>query len=369
MQADTLHDSPLHDWFERAGAVFEEADGWRMPRYASGEEAEYQAIRHGVALSDISDTGKFVVSGDGAAELLDELVAGDVTRLLEGGIRWTAILDDDGRVAADVQIYNDYDRYFVTCAGALRGRVLEALAGQAGDEVKVEDHTTALAALAVEGPLAQDVPAAVGGIDASGIPLLRFTRCAVDGREVRVARIGFTGEFGFIFFADQAAASSLVARIREVEPKAVLCGRAVQAVTRLEVRAFDLARDVPGGQTALEAGLHWMIDFRKPRFRGRDAVLAEKARGPARRLIAFVLPDAGPIQPGAVIRDGSQPVGVVANSAWSPALEQAIGLGYLDAAYGWVGLDLVVDGAGGAERITTVSSPILLTESNRMAVE
>lgn len=364
MQADTIRNSPLHEWFARAGAVFEETAGWRMPRHVSGEEAEYQAIRHGVAISDVSDCGKFAVSGDGAAELLDDLLAGDVTRLLEGGIRWTAMLDDDGRVVADVQVYNDYDRYFVTCAGALRERVLEALTTQAGDEVKIEDHTTALAALAVEGPLAADVPAAVGGIDASGIPLLRFTRCSIDGREVRVARIGFTGEFGFVFFADRAAAPSLAARIHEAEPHAVLCGQAVQAVTRLEVRAFDLARDVPGGQTALEAGLHWMIDFRKPRFRGRDAVLAEKTRGPARRLIAFVAPGAEPVQPGAAVRDGAEPVGAVANVAWSPALERTIGLAYLDAAYAWVGLDLAVDGA---DRITTVSSPILLTESNRAA--
>jgi aminomethyltransferase len=185
--------------------------------------------------------------------------------------------------------------------------------------------------------------------------------------DVLLSRIGYTGEFGYVFFVQSDQIASLVERIREAAPEAVLCGPAVQDLLRLEVRAFNLARDIVSDETALEAGLHWMIDFRKEHFNGRAAVMAEKARGLRYRLVAFVLNGDQAIDRGAAVRDDGRQVGHVAHSAWSPTLRQIIGLAYLDDAYAWVGIDLAVDTARGPGPVRTVSAPFLVTESTLSA--
>jgi aminomethyltransferase len=360
--------SPLHECFRAAGARFEERGGWLVPVAVAGRAGEYLAIRHGVGISDVSDMGKLRVSGDGAAALLDRVVAGNVDRLVENSIRWTVILHADGRVLADVQVYNDFGAYLVTCAGSRRDEVAAVLRTHAGRNVRVDDVTAELAAVAVEGPCARDIPSAIAGIDASGLPLLRFTRCRVDGGDVLVSRIGFSGEFGYLFFVHPSLAAKLVAHIRRVAPVAELCGRDVQDLHRLEVRAFHQDRDVVRGETALEAGLHWMIDFRKPEFRGSAAVHAEVARGVARRLVAFEAD--GRVAPGRgdpLYMTGTR-AGYVANGAWSPALGRVVGLAYLDEPYAWVGLELEARTPDGRPvPVRTVSAPLLVTASTRVA--
>lgn len=351
--------SPLHDRYRAAGATFT-GDAVPVPASVGGLDAEYAAIRKGVGISDLSDLGKLRVKGAGAQQLLDAVVAGNMDRLLENSIRWTAILDDRGRVVADVQVYNDFGEYLVTCARPRLEQVRAALEERASGDAAVEDASADLAAVAVEGPKAQAVPPAVAGMDVSGLGLLRFTRCEVQGAQVLLGRVGFTGEFGYVFFVAPDVAGPLVDRIREVAPGAALCGRAVQDLLRLEVRAFHHPRHVLRDETALEAGLHWMIDFRKPDFRGREAVLREKAAGLARRLVAFAAEGDAPLDRGAPVADGDQAVGYVADSARSPALGRTIGLAYLDAAYAWVGLQLQL---AGGRPLETVSAPFLLTES------
>lgn len=359
----------FHECFGRAGALFESSAGWKIPEVVTGHAQEYDAIRNGVGISDLSDMGKLLVTGESAATLLDEVVAGNVDRITENSIRWTAILDDRGRVVADVQVYNEFDRFIITCAGPVTDEVLGVLERHRRPGVEIHDMTTELAAVSIEGPMARDVPPALGGMDASGLGLLRFTRCDMDGIAVLLARIGYTGEFGYVFLVAPEVAGSLVERIRAAWPEAVLCGRAVQDVLRLEVRAFNLWRDLLQGETALEAGLHWMIDFRKPAFCGRDAVLAERDRGLTRRLVSFVLHAEGPVTRGAAVRDEGQAAGYVAQALWSPTQERTIGLAYVRATHAWVGVHLEVDQELGSGPIEIVSAPFILTESTKSAAQ
>jgi aminomethyltransferase len=324
------------------------------------KDEDYLAIRTGAGIADYSAMGKFWIRGSEAMESLDLLVAGNLKRLMENSIRWTAILDDAGRVVADVQIYNKFDCYLVTCSAEQREVVAALLAGL-GARGDVEDVSDTLAAIGVEGPLAKDVPQSILGMDGSGLGLLRFAEVEMFGRSALLSRIGFTGEFGYLFFVESAHKTALVDRILEVCPKAQRCGLGVQRGLRLEVRSFTRDSHFVHGETALEAGLHWMIDFRKDEFRGRGAVMAEKAAGLRHRLVGFTLDgDAGTVlRPGTNISEDSEEIGYVAAATWSPVLERIVGLAYLRGDHACVGLRLdVADG-----QLLTVSTPFISTES------
>jgi aminomethyltransferase len=326
----------------------------------------YDAVRGSLAITRRDDLGIVRLSGPVAVDLLDRLVTGDVVRLHEYGIRWTALADERGRVLADLQIYKGFGEFTVTCDRAVLGVLLDAFRDAAGD-VAIEDQTSAFAAFVIEGPDADNVPALLLGPDAAALSLLRFTTGTIAGVDVMVGRIGYTGEFGYIFLVPRERSGEVDAAVAASLPKAVHCGPDVHDLLQLEIRAFNRRHDIMRGESLLEAGLHWMVDFRKPQFRGRDAIMSEKAAGLTQRQVAFVLDGADHVQRGAQVIVNDVPVGYVVNSGFSPVLKKTIGLAYVAEPCAWVGVQTRIQTLSGATPSRFVSSPFITTESTKRA--
>ncbi len=73
-----LRRSPLHARLRAAGAVFETGSGWALARHFGDPDAEYQAGSAGVALSDLSWTGKWQAKGRDLDRDLGPGVSGEV---------------------------------------------------------------------------------------------------------------------------------------------------------------------------------------------------------------------------------------------------------------------------------------------------
>ena len=142
-----------------------------------------------------------------------------------------------------------------------------------------------------------------------------------------------------------------------------MCGRKVQDLLQLEVRSFNLRRDMPNQERPLEAGLHWMIGFRKPDFAGREAVLREKAAGLKRKLIGIALEGSAAAAVNSAVYHRGRQVGYVANCDMSPRCRHPVALAYLDPEYAWAGLEFEVETAGGRVAARGVSTPFLATRS------
>ena len=83
------------------------------------------------------------------------------------------------------------------------------------------------------------------------------------------------------------------------------------------------------GITPLQAGLGWVVGWDKPAFRGRDALWAEKERGPGRRLAGIVLADRQVPRAECPVRLGGEAAGEVTSGNVSPTLERGIALAFL----------------------------------------
>src|SRR5262249_53193453 len=78
---EPIRRSAMHEWHERAGAVFVDAGLWRRPSYypLAGETVreafirETNAVRGGVGLVDVSTLGKIEIEGRDAAEFLERV--------------------------------------------------------------------------------------------------------------------------------------------------------------------------------------------------------------------------------------------------------------------------------------------------------
>ena len=152
------------------------------------------AIRHGVALSRPDDVRILRLSGAGAWDALDRLVAGDLY-LRDGQIRPGLLLDEDAHPFASCHIARDDEDALLLLVGPT-GEALDAHLARhtAGiPDVAVRDLTPETALLALDGPFAWELLALVAGADCVGLPYLTFFHLD----RALVYRAGETGEYGY----------------------------------------------------------------------------------------------------------------------------------------------------------------------------
>jgi aminomethyltransferase len=120
----------------------------------------------------------------------------------------------------------------------------------------------------------------------------------------------------------------------------------------------DLSLDI----TPVQAGTGWAVGWKKPAFWGREALLAERAAGPARRLHGLVAQDRGIPRPHmAVVRHGTR-VGEVTSGTFSPTRRVGIALALLDTPAGLAeGDEVEVDVRGRPSKATVVKPPFVET--------
>jgi len=93
-------------------------------------------------------------------------------------------------------------------------------------------------------------------------------------------------------------------------------------------------------RSPLELGLDWLVDFAKPNFNGRRALLAEKQRGSTWRLVKLDIEgnkEAHNSYIYAKAKRNKKEIGFVTSAAWSPICKQNIAIGTVRAPHGNAG--------------------------------
>jgi aminomethyltransferase len=138
------------------------------------------------------------------------------------------------------------------------------------------------------------------------------------------------------------------------------CGLGARDTLRTEMGYPLHGQDLSVDISPVQAGSGWAVGWSKPEFWGRDALLAEKAAGPARRLRGLKATGRGIPRGGMdVLVDGDR-VGVTTSGTFSPTLKAGIALALIDTASG-VALDdtVTVDVRGRALECTVVKPPFV----------
>lgn len=326
--------------------------------------SSYHALREGVGLFDFSRRGIFSVSGEGDVEFLDRLVTGNVKRLRGGWMASTLFLKEDGSILAIAWVLRDEDGFIILSHEDRKADLLSWLDRHAeGTGIKVEDRGPATAYMALIGPRAQDLARFIAGDDVVGLPYLGFEHNEVCGS--LVCRNGYTGEFeyGFLFAADRKESFERMVMDKGKGHELIKCNGDVLDILMLEMKSINEKYDLLEDSSPIEVGLHWAIDFRKKGFTGKKRVDLEKG-GVARKLILLIFEDGTVVPRGARAFIGSEEVGMVVNSKFSPKMEKGIGLAYIDEQVAWVGIQYEVKMAdGGMRTAKAVSAPLFLTRT------
>ncbi|WP_300079661.1 glycine cleavage system aminomethyltransferase GcvT [Propioniciclava sp.] len=324
--------SPLHGSHVALGAKFAEFGGWSMPLQYNSIVAEHKAVRSGVGVFDVSHLGKTRVSGPGAKDFLNACLANDLDRIGPGQAQYTLCCSAEGGVVDDLIAYlRADDDVFLIPNAANNAEVVRLLAEAAPEGITVENQHTAFAVIAVQGPSSDELIEALGA-DAD-FDYMQFRPGEIAGAALTICRTGYTGERGYelVCRSDEAGVvwdSVLTAG----EPLGIVpCGLGARDTLRTEMgyalHGHELSRDI----TPVMAGLTWAIGWDKPAFWGADALRAERAAGPARRLRAIKASGRAIPRPGMDVVDAAGAVvGTVTSGTFSPTLGVGIGLALLD---------------------------------------
>jgi len=318
--------------------AWSEWNGYKFAEYYYDAEYEYFCVRNLCATYDICPMQKYEITGRDAEAMLNRMVTRDVTKIGLNRVAYCVWCTDEGRMIDDGTIFKlAGDKFMLTCGSPCTAWLEKSAFGF--DDVNVTDVTDALAALSLQGPTSCAVLKKMGldGIDtAKPFDIMRFP---FHGDTLMVSRTGFTGDLGYELWIQPGLAlemwDELYAAGKDygIQP----FGEAATNMARLEagfimpvmefneaLRTVNLEHD----QTPFELSLGWLVDFKKPHFSGRSALLKEKQRGPKYTLTKLDIEGNRPADGSYIYKNKrcTKEIGYVTSAMWSPAVKANIAL-------------------------------------------
>ena len=359
----SMFKTALYDAHMAHGAKLVDFAGWTMPLQYSGVLDEYQAVRHQAGLFDVSHMGRIAISGQGARDFLQMVTTNDVANLEEHHAQYSMVCHEDGGIKDDVFVYRlEKDNYLLCANASNRMKILEWLGQQHQvfqGSVEIQDQSTHLAQLALQGPQSQSILLEMVGNIVDRIKPRRSLEARILDTTTLVARTGYTGEIGYELYLPGDRALALWGHLMEIgEPYGLKpAGLGSRDLLRLDMGYFLYGNDLNEETTPLEAGAEWVVAFQKGNFIGSTFLQRQKIEGTSRRLSAFeLLEKAVPRHGMAICREG-QNIGEVTSGNLSPILQKGIGLGFISTEHSKVGTSLQVQVRGRLVPAVVVKPP------------
>lgn len=334
---------------------------------------QYYAVRERVGFQNLSGLPKIILSGADAIALCNSLILTDLTRLPTNQMQPSVMLDDAGRMIADIQILNRGTHLLVLADGDNRADILARFNGAKCNfpDVTIKDETDQLALFSVDGPYSWELLKVFLGLGIIGVRFLEVVpEQQIADVPVTLCRAGKTGEYGYLLLAEGQHQQALQAALEEAGKPFDMreFGQEAAALFRLENRVLNPAAEGAAAGNVLELNTRVMFSRDKSDHAGRAALLRVIDQGVAQRLtgICFtaLTDETGvTIPPGSRLTAGGCKVGTLVTASYSFTLGHWIGLAMIDEACACVGLMLSVVTPDGEQRCHSVSAPFIFNKS------
>ena len=345
--------TPLHDWHENNGAIWEPVGQWRRPyAYVQSGESTHDAVmrevtntRENLGLLDASTLGKLIVRGPDAARFLDMLYTNMMSTLKPGKCRYGLMCNENGFLIDDGVVARLDEQTFLchtTTGGAdsIHAHMEEWLQTEWWDwKVHVVNATEHYAQVAVVGPNARKCLEKLGGMDLSreALGFMEWTDGELGGFKVRVFRISFSGELSYEIAveAGQGQAFWDALLIAGHDLGVMPYGTECLHILRAEKGFIMIGDETDGTVIPQDLGLNWAISKKKDDYLGKRAQERSHMQDPTRwKLVGLETTDGSTLPDGAYAlgegeNENGQKVmqGRVTSTYHSPTLDRGIAMG------------------------------------------
>jgi sarcosine oxidase, subunit alpha len=376
--------TPLHDWAEGQGALFEDVGMWRRARcfprdgetWQQAVARECRTVRTAAGLFDATTLGKIEVVGPDAGTFLDRIYTGSFSRLMIGRCRYGLLLGEDGFVRDDGVIARlAQDRYHVTTTTGGAASVLHHMEDYLQTEftdlrVWLTSTTEQWAVIALQGPQSFKILAPlVDGIVWTAMPHMSVGEGRIAGVPARIFRVSFTGELGFEINVPSDHAQQVWDTLLEAGDAFGLTPYGTEAmhVLRAEKGYILIGQETDGTRIPSDLGLTWAIARGKPDFVGkRSLARPDMVRADRKQLVGLL-----PADPAVQLDDGAQIIaeqapgnpaealGHVTSTYHSEALGRSFALALIASGRTRIGSTLYVATTGQAIQVE-VTNPVFV---------
>jgi len=366
---DPVRKTPVHDWAQEQGAVFENVALWKRARYfpRAGEDMlgavarECRAVRSHCGIFDASTLGKIEVVGRDAVSFMNRMYVNSWTKLALGRTRYGVLLREDGFILDDgVVARTAEERFHVTTTTGGAAGVLALMEDYLQTEwqdlsVWLTSTTEQWAVIAVQGPAAREVlQPLVEDINLArdALPHMAVARGRICGVPLLLFRVSFTGELGFEVNVPADFGRAVWEAIYAAgEPHGMTAyGTETMHVLRAEKGYVIVGQDTDGTVTPDDVGLGWAIGQGKEDFVGKRSLERPAMHAAERKQLVGLCS----VEPQTVLEEGAQVVetrgqrppmrliGHVSSSYHSAVLGRSIALGLVAGGRARVGQTLYV---------------------------
>lgn len=357
-----LRKSPFFDATVRDGVrSFSVYNHMLIPGNFGDPDAEYDRLLNGVAMWDVAAQRQVELHGPDAARLAQYLTPRNLLNTTVGQGRYVPLCDHDGWLINDpVLLKLSEDRYWLSVADSDIHLWAAAIGQERGWRVRVSEPD--VSPLAIQGPKAFDVVAALFGDRVRGFKYFDFEETELDGIPLVLARSGWSKQGGFeLYLRDSTQGDILWEKVKSAGQAFGIGPGAPNDIERLESGLISYGADMrlqTHRANPFEFGFGKLVDLDGGHdFVGRKALQDIAALGVGRKLVGLFI-DGTPDLPGhqvPLMRDNEE-IGYVSEFAFSKRLGRTIGLALVQiSAIDTRGpLHLLLDGSRYAAKMTTL---------------
>ncbi len=351
-----LRRTPFSDGVEAAGVkAYTVYNHMLLPTVFRSVQEDYRHLKEAVQVWDVACERQVEIRGPDAGRLIQLLTPRDLRSMQPGQCYYIPIVDETGGMLNDpVAVKLTEDRWWISIADSDLLYWIKGLAYGYRLDVLIDEPD--VSPLAVQGPRADDLMAAVFGEQVRQIRFFRFVPLNFQGRDLVVARSGYSKQGGFeIYVEGEDMGMPLWNALMEAGKSMDVHAGCPNGIERIEAGLLSYGNDMTDDNTPHECGLGRFCNTQTAiGCIGRDALLRVAAEGPVKQIRAIsIAGDSVPVcdRYWPLLADGKV-VGRVSSAAWSPDFDSNVAIGMVRLTHWDEGNELIVETPDGSRQAT-----------------
>ena len=384
--------SPVYERLRAKGAVFGARGGWEravwFPRpgkdqaenvlsYHHGNwfEAvaeECRAVQNAVGILDLPGFARFEVTGEGAGDWLESLIAGALPK--PGRISLAYFCTPRGRTLTEMTVACfGPDHYWLITAAAAEWHDRDWLLKHLPDDgsIRIDNVTGRWGTLVLAGPKAREVLAQVTDCDLSNeaFPWLSHRPITIAMARGTAIRVNYVGELGWeLHLPVESLLATYDLLWQAGEARGIRdFGMYAMDSLRLEkcYRAWKM--DLSTDYTPLTGALDRFLRLNKPDFIGREALIREREAGSPERCVPLLVEAGSADAPYlSTVWQGDEKVGLVTSGGYGHRIGRSIALAHIRSDLAEEGKQVEVEILGERYKAVVAREPLYDPSNERL---
>jgi aminomethyltransferase len=341
-----MKNTPLTNTHELLGAKMAPFAGYNMPITYQGVVDEHHQVRKSVGVFDVSHMGEFILEGEHALDLIQQVTSNDASKLIDGQAQYSCMPNHTGGIIDDLIVYRMHaNKYYLVVNASNIDKDWNWISEHNTFGVQMTNVSDETGLLAVQGPNAIHVLQKLTDVNLSEIAYYHFSIGKFAGIDnIILSATGYTGAGGFELYIPNQYMETVWNQIFEAGKEYGIApiGLAARDTLRLEMGYCLYGNDIDDTTNPIEAGLGWITKFTKD-FNGKSFAEQLKTEGVSRKLVGLEMVDKGIARHGYEVTDAEgNVIGVVTSGSKTPNVENPIALAYVNVAHSKADSDVYV---------------------------